>query len=147
MQTSRCGADAFYLTNMKAAEHKNVGMGCVWLESWLLDLEASLKPLLQQTGSSAPAHSTCPETWTNAYLLVPFPTHMDIPANAGQSVHAFHRLLTDLLQLLQIILHLSLLLCHSLGFQYQHRNWNYSASHWGHAVTLCGSCWKHLEDF
>lgn len=39
MQTSRCSADAFYLTNMKAAEHKNVGVGCVWLESWLLDLE------------------------------------------------------------------------------------------------------------
>lgn len=46
MQTSRCGADAFYLTNMKAAEHKNVGVGCVWLESRLLDLQAGLKPLL-----------------------------------------------------------------------------------------------------
>lgn len=45
MQTSRCSADAFYLTNMKAAEHKNVGVGCVWLESWLLALQAGLKSL------------------------------------------------------------------------------------------------------
>lgn len=43
MQTSRCGADAFYLTNMKAAEHKNVGVGCVWLESWLLGLTGRFK--------------------------------------------------------------------------------------------------------
>jgi len=74
MQTSRCGADAFYLTNMKAAEHKNVGVGCVWLESWLLDLQAGLKSPLLQAGSSAPAHTTCPETCTNAFFtLYPFP--------------------------------------------------------------------------
>lgn len=61
MQTSRCGADAFYLTNMKAAEHKNVGVGCVWLESWLLGLQAGLKSLsLQQAGSRTTAYTTCP---------------------------------------------------------------------------------------
>lgn len=57
MQTSRCGADAFYLTNMKAAEHKNVGVGCVWLESWLLGLQAGLKSL-SPTGRQS-YNSTC----------------------------------------------------------------------------------------
>lgn len=72
MQTSRCGADAFYLTNMKAAEHKNVGVGCVWLESWLLDLQAGLKSFLQQAGSLAPERTTCPEICTNAIFTCTF---------------------------------------------------------------------------
>lgn len=50
-------------------------------------------------------------------------------------------------QLLQIMLVLLVLLWHSLGSQNQHRNGHYSASHWGLAMTLCHSCWRHLEGF
>lgn len=145
MQTSRCGADAFYLTNMKAVEHKNVGVGCVWLESWLLDLQAGLKPLLQQTGSSAfnlprnlyKCYFTCTLSHTHGCTCKWRREHAHIPLTTYWFIF----------QLLQIMLLLSVLLCHSLGSQYQHRKWNYSGSHWGRAVTLCDSCWKHLEDF
>lgn len=147
MQTSRCGADAFYLTNMKATEHKNVGVGCVWLESRLLDLEAALKPLLQQTGSSAPLNSTCPETCTNAYFTCTLSYTHRCTCKCGTE-HVGISLSTYWFTFVSVIMFLlSVLLCHSLGSQYQHRNWNCCASHWGHAVTLCDSCLKHLEGF
>lgn len=154
MQTSRCGADAFYLTNMKAAEHKNVGVGCVWLESWLLGLTGRFKTFpwtSRQFGSST--YDLSRNLYKCLFHLCPLPHQWMYLQMQDRACTHFTYYFADLLSYFNHCkLWFSVLLCHSLGLPWQHRNWNYSPLHCGHAVTLLDSCqapifWKNLDGF
>lgn len=116
----------------------------------VIGLTGRLKSL-QQAGSSAPPGTTCPETYTNASFTCTLShTHGCICKCRTEHACTSHTTywFAFIFQLLQILLLLLVL----LGPQWQHRNRNYSASSWGHAVILLDSCqaptcWKHLEGF